>query len=55
MTPVFRWAGLGPLAVMPAGSYVIHCGGEVHFDGAKVEETGHGAGDRHTGREAVSA
>ena len=43
----------------PAGSYVIHYGGKVHYDGAKNEETdhpglGHGPGDVHAGREALT-
>src|SRR5262249_54587621 len=42
----------------PAGSYVIHYGGKIHFDGAKDEETviqvwGHGAGHGDAGREAL--
>lgn len=43
----------------PAGSYVIHHAGKVHYDGAKDEETviqvwGMGAGHRHHRREALS-
>jgi quercetin dioxygenase-like cupin family protein len=39
------WLGTGDkfdpdsTAPVPAGSYVIHYGGKVHFDGAKDEET----------------
>ena len=39
------WVGTGEkfdpddTVAMPAGSYVVHYGGKVHFDGAKNEET----------------